>query len=130
MVEVDTDIKQASLDGAYDASLVAPVVTLRQKLREYEETARALMSTGREIASVSASNGAGSRSQSYFPTSTNGLTTTQLVGLWRQLINLFDFAYRALGGTPTDLQVKTEMMALLVPVTRVAPSCFVSLRCA
>jgi len=44
--------------------------------------------------------------------------------------DLFDFAYGALGGTPNDAAVKTEMMALLVPVVQLQPSSFLALRCA
>ena len=129
---VSTLIKRASLDDAYDAA-VAAAVGLRAQLRTYVTAARAAVSSGQAISSVSSTNGAGGRSVSFNTPDIQlleGMTPVAIVEMWQSLVDLFDFSYSALGGTPNDLAVKNEMMALLVPVREVAPSSFLGLRCA
>lgn len=122
-----TAIKQASLDDAYDAA-VAGSIALRVQLRTYETAARATIAGGQVVASVSATNGAGGRSSSFFEPEKSGMTPLDAVELWRELINLFDQVYSDIGGTPTDAVVKAEMMARLVPAYE-AEGDFSSLRC-
>lgn len=125
---LSTAIKRASLDDAYDASLVAPVTTLRAKLRSYESAARALISSGQSIASTSATNGVGGRSVSFFAPALSGMTPVDAVELWRELIDLLDVVTADIGGTPSDAVVKTEMMGRLVPAYE-AEGDFSGLRC-
>lgn len=114
-------MKRASLDDAFDASVGAdPVTSLRTKLREYETTARSAIATGQIIAAVSRNNAAGGQSTSFsVPNSQQfeGVNPVSIAEMWRDLIDLFDATETALGGTPTDTAIKTEMMGLLKPCT-------------
>lgn len=123
-MSVSTSLKRASLDDAFDASVGAtPATSLRAKLRAYETTARTAIASGQVISSVSSNNGAGGRSTSFsVPNSAQfeGVNPVSIAEMWRELIDLFDDTYTALGGTPTDTQVKTEMMGLLKPCREIA----------
>ena len=124
---VSTRIKRASLDDAYDAAVAAPIA-LRVQLRAYETTARSAVSTGQIISQVSARD----RSTSFsLPDSEllEGMTPVAMVEMWRELVDLFDYVYAGLGGTPTDQAVKNEMMALLQPAHELQPSNFHSVLC-
>jgi hypothetical protein len=121
---LNTPIKRASLDDAYDASLVAPAVTLRVKLRSYETAARTRISSGQLIASTSA-NG---HSTSFSTPGSDGLSPSEVVELWRELIDLHDQVKTDIGGSPSDAVVKAEMMARLVPCFE-SEGDFSALRC-
>lgn len=100
------------LDDAWDAALAAVVEpaepNLRAQLRSNETTARKNISNG-ALASISA-NG---RTTAF---STSGVQQTEIAEGWRDLVDLYDSTKAQLASND-DAEIKTEMMALLVPVT-------------
>ena len=46
-----------------------------------------------------------------------GFTPMDLLTYWQEMVDLFDFYYSALTGTPTDVQVYAEMLYSLQPPT-------------
>lgn len=123
---VSTRIKRSSLRDAYDAAVDAGI-SLYEQLRSYETAARAAVSAGQIISSVSASNGAVSRSVSYSipsPTLLEGMTPSGVLEMWSELVDLHDTAEAYLGGSPSDEQIKNEMMGLLVAARELQPSSF------
>lgn len=100
------------LDDAWDAALAAAEEPsepdLRSQLRSNETTARKNVASG-ALASVSA-NG---RTTQF---STNGAQGQDITESWRDLVDLYDKIRAELESTD-DAEIKTEMMARLVPVT-------------
>jgi hypothetical protein len=116
---VSTGIKRATLDDAYDASVTASL-TLRAQLRLYETAARAAITTGQIVATVSQSNAAGGRSTSFSTPGSEGISPVRMVELWRELIDLNDQVVADLDVDDNEanrLAIKNEMMGLLKPVT-------------
>ena len=112
---VSTRIKRASLDDAFDASVTA-AITLRAQLRLYETAARAAIASGQVISSVSATNGAGGRSTSFFQV--EGMSPVETLEMWRELIDLNDLVVEQESLTDNVANrtaIKTEMMGLLKP---------------
>jgi hypothetical protein len=103
---------RSMLDDAWDAALAAVVgeaePDLRTKLRAYETAARKNVASG-ALASVSA-NG---RTTAF---STNGAQGQDITEGWRDLVDLYDKIKAELSSND-DAEIKTEMMARLVPVT-------------
>lgn len=109
------------LDDAYDASVGAtPATSLRDKLREYESSALSAIAEGKTVVSVSTQNAVGGRSTSFSQLAAEGFNPVSLAETWRSLIDLFDEVEADLGGTPTDDEIKDEMMGLLKPCTEVS----------
>lgn len=130
---VSTLVKRASLDDAYDAAVTAGI-TLRAQLRLYETAARATISSGQIISSVSQSNAAGARSTNFSLPDRElleGMTPVGILEMWRELVDLNDTAVGYLGvtdDTTNRLAIKNEMMGLLAPVRELLPSSFTALR--
>lgn len=100
------------LDDAWDAALAAVVgeaePNLRAQLRSNETSARKNIASG-SIASLSA-NG---RTTQF---STQGVQQDALAESWRDLVDLYDKVKAELASND-DAEIKTEMMARLVPAT-------------
>jgi len=100
------------LDDAWDAAVAAVVAdaepSLRPKLRANETIAREAIASG-SLASVSA-NG---RTTQF---STGGVQQESIAEAWRDLVDLYDKIKVELASTD-DEEIKTEMMARLIPIT-------------
>lgn len=88
---VTTAIKRASLDDAWDAAKVANKDNpdLRAQLRKNESLARKAVAGG-SLAAVSANR----RTSEFAPQGPGQVTPTEAVELWRELISLYNRAYR------------------------------------
>lgn len=131
---VSTLIKRASLDDAFDLAVSANT-TLRVQLRASVTSARASISTGQLVSSVSRTNGAGGSSVSFSQPDTSilgSLTPEGLLEMWQYLVDLYDAVVlqQGLTDSTTDrLAIYTEMKGLLAPCKVLERSSFVGLHC-
>ena len=122
----DTPTARGSLEDAYDLSVVN-AVSLRVQLRANETEARATMTAVASGIESTAANGHATKFATLSDDQRNLISST--FSTWRYLIDLHDEVRAYLPGTPTDEEIKNEMMLLLVPVREVGPDSYAGLRC-
>jgi hypothetical protein len=120
-----TNELRGALDDAFDDS-VSNSVTLRAQLRTEESTALATISA--VATGIEETQANGHRTKFMQLSDSQRSAIIQSATKWRRLIDLHDEVSAALGGTPTDTQIKDEMMGLLVPAYEAGPSTFCNLR--
>ena len=123
----ETWLKRSALRDAYDAS-VTDAVTLYAKLRELQDAA---LATTTAVASGVESAKANGHEVSFAQVSDS---QRSLIGrnteVYEELVTLHESVQEDLGGTPTDLEIKNEMLAQLQPAYEVGLSTISALRCA
>ena len=113
-VAITTNMKRASLDDAWDES--RKLGSLRKTLRSFEKQAREVVSGG-SVSNIAA-NGRSTAFSLYGP---GGITPSELVDLWRELVDLFDAVKASLGEGATEQSIKDSMMESLRRVTESYP---------
>jgi hypothetical protein len=125
MAVVSTRVLRGSLAKAFDDS-VTNSIALYAQLRREEDTALGVLTNIASGIKETHANGHGVENMQVSDSQRNSITESQTK--WRYLIDLHDEVVLALGGTPTDTQIKDEMMGLLVPAYEAGPSTFCNLR--
>lgn len=124
MATVSTEYKQAFLEVIAD-SATASSATLLATLKAARSGRLTDTQTGKVIVGVA---GNGKSITIATPTSGSEFTPVRAAELCQELINRYRAALAYLGGTPTDAEILTEMLAMLQIVDE-ASTDFSSMRC-